>query len=51
MNETIPELVKVIIETLTAEALKMLVDALRDRVRQQKASEMPQTKGKHFKKP
>ena len=47
----VSELVKVIAETLTAEALKLLVDALKERARQQKASEMPQTKGKHFKKP
>ena len=39
------------IETLTAEALKLLVDALMERAKQPKASEMPQTKGKHFKKP
>ena len=47
----VSELVKVAAETLTAEALKLLVDALKEKARQQKASEEHQTKGKHFKRP
>ena len=37
--------------TLAAEALKLLVDALKERAEQQRASEVPGGKGKHFKKP
>jgi hypothetical protein len=51
VNEMVSELVKVVAETLTAEALKLLVDALKEKARQQKASEEHQTKGKHFKRP
>lgn len=47
----VSELARVIAETLTAEALKLLVDALKEKARQQKASEAHPTKGKHFKRP
>lgn len=47
----VSELVKVVAETLTAEALKLLVDALKEKARQQKASKAPRSNGKHFKRP
>jgi hypothetical protein len=47
----VPELARVVAETLTAEALKLLVDALKEKARQQKTPEAHPGKGKHFKRP
>lgn len=51
MLEIVSELVKAVVRAVLAEALKLLVDALKERAEQQRASEAPGGKGKHFKKP